>query len=75
MSYLEMKTQRVFVGDFWFRFPRVLKHPRIFRNRGPNSSDKEALCINLNVYLCKKSVSWLLFSLSVPCAQKVESEV
>ena len=78
MSYLEMKTQRVFGGDFWFRFPRVLKYPQIFRNRSPNSSNKEALCINLNVYLCRKSVcsvSWLLFSLSVPCAQKVESEV
>ena len=62
-----MKTQLVFGADFWFRFPsRVLKHPRIFRDREPNSSDKKALRISLNVYLCTKkvcSVSWLLFSL------------
>ena len=66
LSYLEMKTQLVFGGDFWFRFLRVLKHPRIFRDREPNLLDKKELCISLNVYLCTKSVcsvSWLLFSL------------
>ena len=71
-----MKTQLVFGGDFWFRFLRVLKHPRIFRDREPDLSDKKELCISLNVYLCTKSVcsvSWLLFSLFRPGAQKVGS--